>query len=148
MPLDSRATQTTATNSATYLVNSRRRVFTTGPSAGACCGVFAPAAPDRVEARKYLAKSKTLMASTVSNVDPPCPPSPQVVACSFDYLVGACKQHRWHIESHRLGRLQVDDQFELGRRLHGQTPGIGALQDSVDVGCGSAKDIDGIAAVG
>src|SRR6266404_3739332 len=148
MPLDTRAIQTTATNSATYLVNSRRRVFTTGPSAGACCGAFAPAAPDRVEARKYLAKSKTLMASTVSNVAPSCPPSPQVAARSFDYLVGAREQHRRHIESQRLGRLQVDDQFELGRRLNGEIAGIGALQDSVDVGCGSAKDIDGIAAVG
>src|SRR5262249_42193490 len=38
MPLDSRATQTTATNSATYLVNSRRRVFATGASGAASCG--------------------------------------------------------------------------------------------------------------
>src|SRR6516225_7158621 len=41
MPLDSRATQTTATNSATYLVNSRRRVFATGALAAACCGASA-----------------------------------------------------------------------------------------------------------
>src|SRR5215472_1767231 len=41
MPLDSRATQTTATNSATYLVNSRRRVFATGASGAACCGASA-----------------------------------------------------------------------------------------------------------
>src|SRR5215469_7425645 len=33
--------QTTATNSATYLVNSRRRVFATGALAAAGCGAFA-----------------------------------------------------------------------------------------------------------
>src|SRR5215471_2425988 len=41
MPLDSRAIQTTATNSATYLVNKRRRVFATGASGAAGCGAFA-----------------------------------------------------------------------------------------------------------
>src|SRR5499427_6439062 len=41
MPLDSRATQTTATNSATYLVNKRRRVFVTGASGAAGCGASA-----------------------------------------------------------------------------------------------------------
>src|SRR5215472_10899960 len=41
MPLDNSATQTTATNSATYLVNSRRRVFATGASGAACCGASA-----------------------------------------------------------------------------------------------------------
>src|ERR1700756_3310113 len=41
MPLDSRTTQTTATNSATYLVNKRRRVFVTGGSAASGCGAFA-----------------------------------------------------------------------------------------------------------
>src|SRR5262245_20230472 len=41
MPLDRSATQTTATNSATYLVNSRRRVFATEAVAGACCGASA-----------------------------------------------------------------------------------------------------------
>src|SRR6516164_6299959 len=41
MPLDSRATQTTATNSATYLVNKRRRVFATGALAAAGCGASA-----------------------------------------------------------------------------------------------------------
>src|SRR5262249_58525197 len=41
MPLDRSATQTTATNSATYLVNKRRRVFATGALGAACCGVSA-----------------------------------------------------------------------------------------------------------
>src|SRR6267154_4949003 len=37
MPLDKRATETTATNSATYLVNKRRRVLGIGTSVGAPC---------------------------------------------------------------------------------------------------------------
>src|SRR6201982_3593725 len=38
MPLDTSATQTTATNSATYLVNRRRRGFVIGASAAGGCG--------------------------------------------------------------------------------------------------------------
>src|SRR5215472_4592926 len=41
MPLDTSAIQTTATNSATYLVNKRRRVFATGALAAAGCGASA-----------------------------------------------------------------------------------------------------------
>src|SRR5262249_29256724 len=148
MPLDKSATQTTATNSATYLVNKRRRVFATGAVAGACCAAsVAAAAPGRVEARKNLAKSRALMASTVSNVGPPCPPLPRDAARSFNYLVRPREQHRRHTEPQRVGSLQVDHQFELGRRLHGKIARISALQNTVDVGCGATEDIDGIAAV-
>src|SRR5262249_32658658 len=142
------AIQTTATNSATYLVNNRRRVFATGASGVACRGALVPAARGRVEARKYLAKSRTLMASTVSNVGPPGPPSPRDVARSFNHLVRPCEQHRRHIESQCIGSLQIDHQFELGRRLQGKIARISALQDPVDVGCGASEDIAGIDAVG
>src|SRR3954452_7355088 len=37
MPLDSSATATTATNSATYLVNSRLRIFLAGDGTGTAC---------------------------------------------------------------------------------------------------------------
>src|SRR6516164_802609 len=149
MPLDSRAIQTTATNSATYLVNSRRRVFATGAVAGACGGAsVAAGAPGPVEARKYLEKSRALMANTVSNVGAPRSPSPRDAAPSFDHLVRAREQHGRHVESQRVGSLQVDHQFELGRRLHGKIARISALQDPVDVGCGAAEDIGGIDTVG
>jgi class 3 adenylate cyclase/CheY-like chemotaxis protein len=82
------------------------------------------------------------MASTVSNVGPPGP-----AARSFNHLVRPCEQHRRYIESQCVGSLQIDHQFELGRRLQGKIARIGALQDPVDVGCGAAEDIGGIDAV-
>src|SRR5262249_561548 len=36
---------------------------------------------------------------------------------SFDHLVGAGEQRRWHVEAERSGGRQIDDQFELSR-LH------------------------------
>src|SRR5262245_10163952 len=87
MPLDSSAMQTTATNSTTYLVNKRRRVFVTGASAAACCGASAPAASGRFEVRQALTKSRTLMTRTVSNVGPPCPPLLRDAARSFNRIM-------------------------------------------------------------
>src|SRR5262249_31538396 len=147
-PLDTSAMQTTATNSATYLVNNRRRVFATEAVTGACGEAsVAVAASGRVEADKYLAKSRALMANTVSNVGPPCPPSLRDVAPSFDHLTRPCEQYRRPVESQRVGSLQVDHQFELGRRLHGKIAGIGALQDPVDIGCRAAEEVGGITTI-
>ena len=36
----------------------------------------------------------------------------------FDHLVGLGEQRRRHVESQRLGGLEIDDKLELGRRLH------------------------------
>src|SRR5947209_20397619 len=48
----------------------------------------------------------------------------------FDHLVGAGKQHGRHIEAERLGRDQIDDEFELARLHHGQIRGLSALEDA------------------
>src|SRR5262249_56654545 len=73
MPLDTSAIQTTATNSATYLVNKRRRVFATGASATACCGASMPESPGLFEARKPLRKSGTLIDDHGIKVGLSCP---------------------------------------------------------------------------
>src|SRR6516165_11630807 len=133
MPLDSRATQTTATNSATYLVNSRRRVFATGTSGAACCGASTPATSGRVEARKNLAKSRALMASTVSNVGPPGPRPPRDAPRSFYHLVGE-RDHRWrHGQAQRRCGLEIDGKLKFGGRLRRKFGRIGPLQDAIDI---------------
>src|SRR6266700_7339485 len=73
MPLDTSATQTTATNSATYLVNKRRRVFATGASGVACCSASTPAPARPFEARKPLTKLGTLIDDYGTKVGPSCP---------------------------------------------------------------------------
>src|SRR5512132_611351 len=49
----------------------------------------------------------------------------------FDHLVGPGEQRRWDRHAQRLGRLEVDDQLELGRLLDRQVARPGALQDLV-----------------
>ena len=44
-------------------------------------------------------------------------------------------------EAERLGCLEVDDQFELGRELNGQIGDWGAFEYLVHVGCGATKTV-------
>src|SRR5262245_66394143 len=92
MPLDRSATQTTATNSATYLVNKRRRVLGTEISAGAGACALSPVARGRCEAKNRLMKSRILILATL-------PGACRVVSrgrvvASLDHPVGAGKQRR------------------------------------------------------
>ena len=48
---------------------------------------------------------------------------------SFDHLVHASEQLRWHFEPKRLGRLQVDDELEFGRLQHWEVGELRALED-------------------
>src|SRR5438874_1106550 len=50
----------------------------------------------------------------------------------FDQLVGADKQCRWHVDTERLGRLQVDHQFELGRLFDRQVRRLRTLENLVN----------------
>ena len=54
-------------------------------------------------------------------------------SCSFDHLVGAGEQRRWHLEPERIRGLEVDDKLELGRLLDRQIGGPFTLEDAIDI---------------
>src|SRR4029453_1885711 len=104
MPLESKATQTTATNSATYLVNRRRRVFGTEISEPARGCASAPVAP---RPPKPLRKFPTLIPATLSG--PGAIVSRRPVAVSLDHSVGGGKQRRGCFEPECLCPPEIVD---------------------------------------
>src|SRR5262249_38444636 len=131
MPLDKSATQTTATNSATYLVNKRRRVFWAEISAGARgCALFPAARGGGREAKKRLVKSRILIPATLPGA---CRVVCGRVAASLDHSVGAGKQRRRQVETERLCRAQIDDQLEYGGLLDRQVARFGTPEDAVAI---------------
>src|SRR6516162_5010595 len=64
------------------------------------------------------------------------------LAHSFNHLVGAGEQRRWHFEAYRLGCLQVDDKLELDWSLDGEVGGLGTFQDFVNIDSGAADHFD------
>jgi len=48
----------------------------------------------------------------------------------FDHLVGALLEKQRHFDAKCLGGLEVDYQFEFGRRLNGKVAGLLALEDA------------------
>src|SRR5215475_12502226 len=47
---------------------------------------------------------------------------------SFDHLIGAVEQRRWHLQPDRLCRPQIDDELEFVRLLDRDVGGLGAAQ--------------------
>ena len=43
---------------------------------------------------------------------------------SFNHLVGAREQRRWHVEAERLGGFEVYDEIEFGRLHDGRSEGL------------------------
>src|SRR6516165_5107985 len=65
----------------------------------------------------------------------------------FDHLVGAGEQRWGNGEAERFGCVQIDDQFELGGRLHRKLARLRALENTVDVDGGASKQIHKVDAV-
>src|SRR6516164_1937028 len=57
---------------------------------------------------------------------------------SFDHLVGAGKQRRWHHEAEHLRSLRIDDQLELVLFENWQLRRLGALKDAANIATGLA----------
>jgi hypothetical protein len=65
----------------------------------------------------------------------------------FDHLVGAGDDRRRYGEADHSCSSQVDNEFELNRRLHWQISRLFALKDTINVVRRSPHEIDGINAV-
>ena len=68
--------------------------------------------------------------------------------CSFDHLVHKHLELAGDRHTKVSCGLQIDDQFEFGRLLHGQCEGLRPLEDSVDMPGGLSRQIGQVHAVG
>src|SRR5262245_52450043 len=67
--------------------------------------------------------------------------------CSLDHLFSAGEQQGRHGDAERLRCGQIHHQLVLGRRLHRQLAGTGALEDAVDIAGCASKYVGHVAAV-
>jgi hypothetical protein len=51
----------------------------------------------------------------------------------FDHLVGELLEKHWHVETERLGGLEIDRHFELDRDLDGKLARFLTLEDAIDI---------------
>jgi len=56
----------------------------------------------------------------------------------FDHLVGAGEQRRRHFDADGFRRLQIDDEFKLGRLKNWKVGGLGAFEDAARIDTSSA----------
>src|SRR5882724_3900375 len=121
--------QTTATNSATYLVNRRRRVFRSGASVGACCRAPSSAGTCRTPG-KYLVISCIFIGT---NVPARSSFRPVSKCASFNHLVGTRDQCRRNVEPKGLRRFEIDRQFELSWLFNRKLAGLCPSENAVDI---------------
>src|SRR5207253_9102801 len=82
---------------------------------------------------------------------PWCPfydPSPFPCAHLLDHLIRLEEERRGDGEAERLGGLEVDDELELHRLLHGQVRRLGTVQNLVHVGGGAAEEVPKVWPIG
>src|SRR6516162_6233958 len=88
----------------------------------------------------------TCSRSYVSSV--PCQLTPVTRAASFDHLVGDQEKVASDRQPQFSCNLQVDDQFELGRLLHGQVRRLGSFQDFVHIRGSTSEQVGEVRSVG
>jgi hypothetical protein len=59
--------------------------------------------------------------------------APQQTAPLFDHLIGGHLHNQRHREAERLGRLKIDDKFELGRLLDREIGRFSPLENAIHV---------------
>src|SRR3954468_7088410 len=64
----------------------------------------------------------------------------------FDDFIRPCEQGLRHVETEILRRLEIDEQFEFGRKLDWQLRGLSTLQDEIDVSCSAPEQVRRIVA--
>src|SRR5262245_60277641 len=65
----------------------------------------------------------------------------------FDHFVCTRKQRRRHGKTECFGGLNIDHQFEPGRRLHRQVGWLLALEDAIDIASGASVVIEPVGPV-
>src|SRR5262245_907293 len=75
----------------------------------------------------------------------PIPPS---LVCLFDHLLGAGGQCRGNVKTECLRGLEVEDQFELGCKLHRKFSRLFPLENTIDVRRGASVKSGEIHTVG
>src|SRR6516164_11260764 len=128
MPLDSRAIPTTATNSATYFVNSRLRILPRDDAAAGAAGAITGAAsvlPWGVSGWREIVIGPQFIKKARACLLPRC-------GRLLDDLVRKGQEGRGHFQVGGLGRLEVNDEEVAGRLLERQVGRIGPFEDAVD----------------
>src|SRR5207245_2024615 len=74
----------------------------------------------------------------------PCVRQSSRLISSADHLICQEEQGGGHRHPERLGRLEVNDQFEFRGLLHGQVGGLGAFQDLVHIGGSAVPAIENV----
>src|SRR5215510_10879860 len=145
-------------NSCSPCVNAARRACPSGSSAAKCMstptrrirsGCCARAASGHAAAAppSSVMKSRRLPRNSIQKIpveSMTAVSSMRVRAAhgnSFNYLVGALLQKPGQIELELLRGGDIDDQQVFGSEFDGQVRWFGALEDLVDVGCGSPREV-------
>src|SRR5450759_3140877 len=119
---------TTAPNSATYLVNRRRRIFVPVGLASAAASVTGGAAsvlPWGVSGwREILIRPKLARRDGLVSC--------RSAGGSLDHLIGATEHRGRHVEAKRCRGFEVYDEFKLRRLLDGQIACLRATENLVD----------------